>query len=163
VRTSAQKRAGHYRAELTHTDDVELWMRFGAIGDVARLNATQVISRIHVENKSSKVRDVHMWNIEMERAFHTFFAGPGKGLAEAERLKRLATKSLAVRAYWCAWSHFLRREPGVAELLGFALSRRPSIAVLPPFGSLFARADAMERIVATLRSLGGRRTQSMRS
>lgn len=163
VRTNTQKRAGHYLAELTHTDDVELWMRFAALGDAARLDATQVVSRIHGENKSSAVRDVHMWNVEMERAFRIFFAGPGRRLAEAERLRRLAIKSLAVRAYWCALSHFIRREPGVVELLGFALSRRPSLAVLPPFGSLFTRADSMDRIVATIRSLGGRRAESARS
>lgn len=162
VRTSVQKRAGHYRPELTHTDDAELWMRFGALGDVARVDATQVVSRIHGENKSSTVRDVHMWNVEMERAFEAFFAGPGAGLAEAGRLRRSARKNLAVRAYWCAMSHFLRREPGVADLLGFALRRRPLLAVLPPLDSLFSRGDAMERIAATLRSLGGRGTGSVR-
>lgn len=162
VRTSAQKRAGHYLPELTHTDDVELWMRFGAVGDVARVDATQVVSRIHGENKSSTVRDVHMWNVEMERAFDVFFTGPGAELAEADRLRRLARKSLAVRAYWCAMSHFLRREPGVADLLGFAFRRRPSLAVLPPIASLFTRGDAMERIAATLRALRGRRAQSAR-
>ena len=162
VRTSAQKRAGHYRAELTHTDDVELWMRFAAIGDVARVDATQVISRIHGENKSSAVRDVHMWNVEMERAFNVFFAGPGASLAQAKRLKGLAVNSLAARAYWCAVSHLVRREPGVSDLIRFALSRRPSFAVVPPLGSLLARGDAMDRIVATLRSVAGGGAQSVR-
>ncbi|MEX4008986.1 glycosyltransferase family 2 protein [Neoaquamicrobium sediminum] len=162
VRTSTQKRVGHYRAELTHTDDVELWMRFAAIGDVAQVDATQVISRIHGENKSSAVRDVHMWNVEMERAFNVFFAGPGANLAQAERLKRLAVNSLAARAYWCAVSHLVRREPGVANLIRFALSRRPSFAVLPPVGSLMTRGDAMERIAATLRSVTAGGVQSTR-
>jgi glycosyltransferase involved in cell wall biosynthesis len=45
VRTSVQKQVGFYRRELSHTDDLEMWMRFACVGAVARTNAVQGIGR----------------------------------------------------------------------------------------------------------------------
>jgi hypothetical protein len=157
VRTTAQKRAGHYRTQLPHTDDVEMWMRLACSGNVARLDSIQVLARIHAGNQSAAVTNVHQWNLEMEKAFASFFSNEGRTLPEADRLQKLARESLAVRAYWCAVSHFLRGEPGVRELLGFAFTRRPSLAILPPLGRLLTRGDANQRIVATLRETFTRR------
>lgn len=157
VRTIAQKRAGHYRTQLPHTDDVEMWMRLACSGNVARLDCVQVLARIHAGNQSAAVTNVHQWNLEMEKAFESFFGSEGRTLEEADRLYKLARESLAARAYWCAVSHFLRGEPGVRELLGFAFTRRPSLAILPPLGRLLSRRDANQRIVATLRDTFTRR------
>jgi GT2 family glycosyltransferase len=156
VRTSAQKRAGHYRPALVHTDDVEMWMRIAAKGSVARLDAVQVLARIHAANQSAAVSNVHLWNVEMERAFESFFADAGASLAEAPRLRGLARRSLAERAYLCAVSHVLRGEAGSGELLRFALSRRPSLALLPPMGALLGRGDGLARAGAAMAALSGR-------
>lgn len=156
VRTSAQKRIGHYRPALPHTDDVEMWMRIAAGGSVARLDAVQVLARIHTANQSAVVSNVHLWNVETEKAFESFFAGPGADLEGAARLRTLARRSLAERAYLCAVSHLMRGEPGVLDLLGFALSRRPSLAIVPPLGAIIARGDGFGRARAAIAAMAAR-------
>lgn len=150
VRTRVQKRAGYYLPTLAHTDDVEMWMRFGCFGSVAELDAIQLFARLHPSNQSASVTNVHAWNVEMEHAFAAFFGGTGASLDQALRLHRMARHSLADRAYWCAISHLLRGDTGVRELFRFALRLRPTLALLPPLGSLFHRAEAIDRIRETL-------------
>lgn len=152
VRTAAQKRAGHYLTSLPHTDDVEMWMRIACLGSVAEIDAVQLYARIHEANQSAAVSNVHSWNLEMEQAFAAFFSGAGAALGQARRLHRMACRSLAHRAYWCAVSHVLRGEPGAPDLMRFALRLRPTLALVPPLGSLFSRADALDRIRATLKA-----------
>lgn len=152
VRTAAQKRAGHYLATLPHTDDVEMWMRIACLGSVAKIDAVQLYARIHEANQSAAVSNVNSWNLEMEQAFAAFFGGAGAALGQARRLHRMARRSLADRAYWCAVSHLLRGEPGARDLLRFALRLRPTLALMPPLGGLFGRADALDRIRATLKA-----------
>lgn len=156
VRTSVQKRVSHYNPALPHTDDVEMWMRIAAEGTVARLDAVQVLARIHAANQSAVVSNVHLWNLEMEKAFESFFTGPGADLESAARLHRLARRSLAERAYFCAASHLMRGEPGVLDLLKFALSRRPSLAVAPPIGAMLARGDGFGRARSAMSALTAR-------
>lgn len=156
VRTCVQKQAGHYRRELAHTDDVEMWMRFCALGDAARIDAVQVQARIHPVNQSAVVSNVHKWNLEMEKAFDAFFSTYNPHVPDPEHLHRIARHSLADRAYWCALSHTVRREPGVLDLLKFALSRRPSLAFFPPVVSLLKRDDVSKRVGATFSAMRAR-------
>lgn len=156
VRTAAQKQAGHYRRELPHTDDVEMWLRLGCLGKAVRIDAVQVLARIHAHNQSASVRTVHHWNVEMERAFDCFFADAGRSLPQAGRLHRMARRRLAERAYWCAISHLVRGEPDVAELLRFALARQPLFALIPPVDAVLRRGDGAERIGQTLRAMMAR-------
>lgn len=50
VRTASQQRLGGYRADLPHTGDLEMWMRFAADGPVAVLRAVQAEYRWHGAN-----------------------------------------------------------------------------------------------------------------
>jgi glycosyltransferase involved in cell wall biosynthesis len=152
VRTSAQKQAGYYRADLPHTDDVEMWMRLACLGSVSEIDAVQAFARIHDANQSSALKNVHHWNTEMERTFATFFEGPGSSLNNSRRLHRKARNSLAARAYWCALSHCCRGEPGAMDLITFALRLRPSLAFVPPLMNLLHRGDAMSRLRSILSS-----------
>ncbi|UXN65721.1 glycosyltransferase [Phyllobacterium sp. A18/5-2] len=151
VRTEAQKRLGYYRPDLPHTDDMEMWMRFGAIGAVVRLDGVQSIVRIHGANQSAVLKNVHHWNIESQAAFEAFFEAYGASLRDADELLRKARRSLSDRAYWCAVSHLLRGDPGVRDLIGYAVRLHPMSAILPPLGYLWRRPDAISR----LRSLVG--------
>lgn len=151
VRTCMQKRAGHYRGELAHTDDVEMWMRFGSLGSVAEIDAVQLHARLHGSNQSSAVLDVHRWNVEMERAFSAFFSGMGATLEEAPRLRRMAMRSLADRAYWSALASAMRGEGRLSlDLARFALRLSPFSALMPPFGHLLRRANALDRVKGLL-------------
>lgn len=151
VRTSAQKQAGHYRPELPHTDDFEMWMRLACLGDIAETDAVQGVARIHAANRCSTVRDVHLWDLNFEAAFESFFAKEGASLPEAGQLHRMARRTLGDRAYWSAMASFVRGDGRLGwSLLKYAFARRPASTVLPPVGYLFKRADALDRIRGAL-------------
>jgi hypothetical protein len=50
VRTRLQHEIGGYRAELPHTGDLEMWMRFAAHAPVGVLDADQAFYRVHGHN-----------------------------------------------------------------------------------------------------------------
>ena len=155
VRTSAQKLAGHYRRELSHTDDFEMWMRLARLGPAAKTDACQAILRLHRSSRKTLACQTYTcerppalpW--EDEAAFESFFTHEGSSLPEAPRLYRLAKRSLAERAYWAAVAHVCRGQIGASrELLKFALGRRPSFAMVPPVGYLFRREDTVGRVIS---------------
>ncbi|WP_439623757.1 glycosyltransferase family A protein [Shinella sp.] len=146
VRTSAQKRAGHFRRDLPHTDDMEMWLRFAAMGAVVEIDHVQSIVRIHGSNQSAVVSNVHHWNVASEAAFEAFFSGFGRSLPQARELLALARRSLSDRAYWCAVSHVLRGEPGVWDLARYAVKLRPTSAVFPPLGYAWRKASLWQRM-----------------
>ncbi|HMF66418.1 MAG TPA: glycosyltransferase family A protein, partial [Phyllobacterium sp.] len=53
IRTSVQKRTGHYRTELPHSDDYDVWLRLALHGSVAELDCIQAGIRTHGTNRSS--------------------------------------------------------------------------------------------------------------
>ncbi|MBP2300846.1 glycosyltransferase family 2 protein [Azospirillum picis] len=147
VRTSIQKQVGHYRRTLPQTDDLEVWMRFALRGDAAETDVIQGIARVHPLSQSASSRTVHDWNVEFLAAFETFFADDGAALPQAGRLRRLARRALAERAYWCAASHLARGDAALArDLLRFSVRLAPSTAVLPPLTALLRRPDTLERL-----------------
>ncbi|MCK1590087.1 glycosyltransferase [Bradyrhizobium sp. 169] len=52
VRTSLQKQLGGYSAQLTHSGDMEMWLRFAAHGKVGFVDENQAIYRRHTANMS---------------------------------------------------------------------------------------------------------------
>jgi glycosyltransferase involved in cell wall biosynthesis len=149
VRTSVQKHVGYYRPELPHKDDFELWMRFSRVGNVAETDAWQGIYRSHLFNQCATVSDIHEWNLHFEAAFESFFRHEGAFISDSRPLQRLARKSLAERAYWCAFSALCRGQIGTClNLLKFAVRLRPSTAILPPLSYLLHREDTVRRILS---------------
>ena len=147
-RTSAQKRVGHYRAELPYTDDLEMWLRLASVGGVASISRMQGIRRVHEKQMSSDYRGAMLRDFtEREAAFESFFRQEGRTLPGAQALFGQARRSLGDHAYWSAISHLFRghvRESG--RLLRFCLARRPSAAVLPPVGWLMRMDRPLERV-----------------
>ncbi len=147
VRTSVQKQVGHYRSELVHTDDFEMWMRFACIGSVAEIHAVQGLKRAHPLNRCATVHNVHMWDLHYEAAFESFFAKEGASVDGARRLRRIARRALSERAYWGSVASLLRGDARLSfDLLRFALTRNPISVVVPPLGYLFRRRDAFQKI-----------------
>ncbi len=139
VRTSVQKRVGSYRPHLTHTDDLEMWLRFGCHGRVAQTDAVQAVARVHARSQSATVSDIASWNVHFEEAFESFFAREGGVLPDAADLRETVRRSLGERAYWSSIAHRLRGEKGAEELMQFALRVMPSAARRPPLGYLLRR------------------------
>lgn len=54
VRTSVQRAAGPYNAEIPHTADLEMWLRIAAIADIGHINGVdQAFYRVHDTNMSA--------------------------------------------------------------------------------------------------------------
>jgi len=139
VRTAAQKQAGYYRKTLPHTDDLEMWLRLALLGGVASTDSVQAYARVHSENQSAKVAGIMHWNREFEAGFRSFFEHEGMNMPHADRDFTAARNCLTKRAYWSAISNLMRREEGAGSLMGFALKRKPLMALLPPVDYLFQR------------------------
>jgi glycosyltransferase involved in cell wall biosynthesis len=138
VRTKMQKSAGHYRPELPHTDDFEMLLRLACFGRVAYTSTAQGIKRVHGSNRTNdylahRTRDLE----ERVAAIESFFANEGRNLPEAERLRRLARRSISERAYWCGVKDLVRGRRSSFELFRLAFRLNPSSTVLPPVRYLF--------------------------
>lgn len=158
VRTAVQKQAGYYRHTLPLTDDLEVWMRVACHGRVAETDAVQGIARVHAMTQSAAARDVLAWDLDYLGAFESFFRFEGSRLPEARRLRRLARRSLAERAYWGAVAQAVRGDLRLARgLMAFALGRCPDMALLPPLAALGRRTDVLRRVRAVLAEAGGSR------
>lgn len=148
VRTSVQKRVGHYRASLPHSDDYEVWLRLAMHGSIAALDCIQAGIRGHDANRSSD-----LWAHQTQHIRHTadaaesFFYHEGRWLEGAEKLHRRARRGIAHRAYWAAVSHALRGDGEAWRLLMFAFRLAPTTAVLPPVGYLLHRPDTLARLL----------------
>jgi glycosyltransferase involved in cell wall biosynthesis len=147
-RTSAQKKAGHYRPELPYSDDVELWMRLATFGHVARTPAVQAIRRLHplqhgASYTASIVRDFK----EREAAFESFFANEGARMPECDLLLARAKRSLGEHAYWAALARLGRGQMRLAgQLLRFSIAHKPSVVAAPPFGWLLRANRVADRV-----------------
>jgi GT2 family glycosyltransferase len=149
VRTSVQKNVGHYRPELPHSDDYEIWLRLAMHGPVAELDCIQAGIRTHDANRSSE-----LWAHQTQHILHTaaaansFFDHEGGHMAGSGALRRLAKKGIASRAYWSGISHLLRRNREAIDLLRLAFRLSPSSMLFPPVGYLLNRPDTIRRLSA---------------
>jgi hypothetical protein len=138
VRTSIQKRAGFYRPELPHTDDLEMLLRLARLGRVAYTPAIQGFKRIHGSNRTNdyltdRTRDL----IERLAAIESFFSRDGSTMTRAEQLRRLGRRSIAERAYWCGMKDLVRGRRSAFDLLRLAFRLDSTMAFIPPVNYLF--------------------------
>jgi len=155
VRTSVQKRAGHYRTELPHSDDYEVWLRLAIHGPVAELDCIQAGIRSHDANRSTE-----LWAHQIQHILHTaaaaksFFDHEGGSMEGSRAMRRLAQRGIANRAYWSGVSHLIRRDGEAADLFKLAFRLSPATALIPPVGYLVNRPDTLRRIGSFLAGRG---------
>jgi len=140
VRTAIQKQAGYYRTSLSHTDDLEMWLRIAMYGCVASTGQIQAFARTHSQNQSAAVNGILNWNREFEAGFRSFFEHEGASLPQGQRMFAMARDCLARRAYWSAILNLARQPKAAGSLMAFALKREPLLAVMPPFDYLLKRS-----------------------
>jgi glycosyltransferase involved in cell wall biosynthesis len=123
VRTDVQKRIGGYRADLPHTADLELWLRFAAAGDVGVIEADQAFKRSHATSMQREYLRQDLGDLaERRAAFDAFFRGQGDDLPGRGRLERAVYRGLAMEAFWGASRAFEQGEPNRChELLEYAV------------------------------------------
>ncbi|WP_137134362.1 glycosyltransferase family 2 protein [Rhizobium sp. FKY42] len=154
VRTAVQKRVGHYRSELVHSDDYEVWLRLSMHGKIGELDCIQAGIRSHGENRSTE-----LWSHQIQHILHTaaaassFFDNEGGTMADSYALRQLARRGIADRAYWSAFSHLVRCDREAIELFKLSFNLHPMNAVIPPLSYLAARPDTLKRIHTFFTSL----------
>lgn len=129
VRTSVQKKAKHYKAHLTYTEDVEMMLRLACYGDVAETSAVQGIRRLHGMNLS----DQHVTNrrsdlVYRKAAFDSFFDDQSALLDEAAQMRKTVNRNIARRAF--RWSARALQSGHLAEawdLMKYTLSLAPML------------------------------------
>ena len=158
MRTSAQKAAGHHRADLPFNDDVELLLRLACLGDVADTRSSLAIQRLHAGNQSKAFWDrpvtQHNANVAM---YQSFFGNEGASLPDARRLYDQAIRNVSAQAYWSAVSRLCKGEIKTSlELSKFVLAHHPLMAVVPPVGHLFRDDSSLSRAANVLANGFGR-------
>jgi len=125
VRTSMQRKCGHFRAELPHTADMEMWLRLAMYGPVGIVLTKQAYYRQHGEamhHLYPGLLDIR----QRKAAFDSFFQEHRQRLAEGERLQRMANCRLAAEAMNKAMQAFSCSELKVGrEWLHFARETEP--------------------------------------
>lgn len=156
VRTSVQKKIGHYRAALPLMDDLEMAMRLAATGQIGRLQGPLVIQRLHGSNLSQSFWQDHLNDLgERAAVFSSFFAHEGSELTGAQKMHRTARKRLAEMAFWSAVSHVVRgrRREGL-DIFRFGLNLNPA-SMLLPFGYLYHSEGALKRAFTVISGARG--------
>jgi glycosyltransferase involved in cell wall biosynthesis len=151
ARTSAQKRAGHYRETLPHTDDYEMWLRLAMQGPVAELDSIQAGLRSHDSNRSKTIVSNQLHHIlQTNAAAQSFFDHEGSRLKHSRSMRKLAQKGISNRAYWCGVTHLLHKSTAARGYFRLAFSLSPIATVLPPVAYLLSRPDRLRRLLPHL-------------
>jgi glycosyltransferase involved in cell wall biosynthesis len=156
VRTSVQQAIGGYRADLPHSGDVEMWMRFAAHSDVAYIRgADQAYYRIHKTNMT--VQRVPVIDLQQRKAaYDAIFAEFGRSISDAVSLHREVNRKMAKEALWRACGAYHRRRletTPVDELVAFAHSAYPDYKKLPEYWGLQWRQRVGARTSSYLRPI----------
>jgi hypothetical protein len=155
VRTAVQKRIGGYLAELYHTGDAHMWLRFAACGAVARTTAVQAFKRDHGQNMSTEIFAQLVPDYQQRRAvFRALFEEYGDSIPGAARLDFQARRAMAENAFWHGTGKLVEGRISVArELFGFAYSTCPEIRFRPPVGRLLRMNRVPHKIWISVRGL----------
>jgi hypothetical protein len=156
VRTSVQQAIGGYRAELPHTADVEMWMRFAVHSDVAYIKGVdQAFYRIHGSQMTTE--RVPLVDLRQRKAaYDALFAEQSEKIPDARRLARRANRKLAKEAIWRVCRAYERRRLDTTpteELLEFAHAAYPDADRLPESWGLAWRRRVGPRITPYLQPL----------
>jgi hypothetical protein len=135
MRTSVLREIGtHYRSDLPHTGDFEMWMRAATVSDIAYIyGADQAYYRIHESNMHHSAFDLLADMAGRLRAFDTIFSERADLLSDAESLRDTAHRTLAVEALSHGISAYTRGVAGeqpVDEYVAFAVETYPDVKQL---------------------------------
>lgn len=138
-RTSAQKKAGHFRPGML-TSDFEMYLRLATAGNVASTNRLLGVRRMHADQMcGAHIKDRVADFGDHEAAFASFFEHEGKALDDAERLHAVSQRKMGDYAYWYAMSQRLRGAPHARAAFHFAAERRTAPSWAPPLTFLFKK------------------------
>jgi glycosyltransferase involved in cell wall biosynthesis len=148
VRTSTQQAIGGYRSSLPHSGDMEMWLRFAALGATATIDAVQAVYRKHSTAMSNpyfaeKLRDY----MQRKCAFDSFFQKYDDRVPEYRNLRAQAYRTLATKAYWSGIAQWCRghRDNGY-KLLRFSFELSPKLRYCPPLVALVTTPNLYKKV-----------------
>lgn len=141
VRTSLQRQLGGYCADLPHTGDLEMWLRFAAYSCIAYLaQVDQAYYRRHTASmQETRFKSLLADLVQRRAAFETFFHAHGHRVKDGERLLEMTRQALAKEALWTAcWSYDRRRVDRICvdDLENFAKETYSAARYLPEYRGL---------------------------
>ena len=159
ARTSVQKTVGGYRPSLPHSGDLEMWLRFGAYGEVVRIDAVQAIYRKHSSAMSnSYLAEMLSEYRQRKAAFDSFFETCGSGVKNLALLKQEVSHSLADQSFQTGINYLRRgRIKSGLELLRWAMNLDRRLRYCPPFWRILRMPgpEGRARILSAVRSRAG--------
>lgn len=136
VRTSLQKKLGGYSAQLTHSGDMEMWLRFAAHADLGFIDQAQAVYRRHTANMSttySPEQDL----AQRKEAFDVFLGSCAPVFANIDDLRTWFIHELALDAVRSASQAFNEGAMGLSErLCDAALKIDPRVEGTSPWLAL---------------------------
>jgi glycosyltransferase involved in cell wall biosynthesis len=118
ARTRLQHAIGGYRADLPHTGDLEMWMRFAAHAPVGVLDADQAFYRVHGHNMHKDTFPQRLAVLQQHcDAFEILFREYGNRLENRDELHRMAMRALALGAVRTAGTQLEQGHRDSCELL----------------------------------------------
>lgn len=129
VRTEVQHAIGGYRADLPHTHDMEMWMRFAVHGSIGVIRSIQGYYRKHGNNMSQRYYSQLLsdWQ-EVMQACDVISVQWGGGVPGFEEWREAGRRIIGDRAYDAALVAFGQGDVGKAHaFLDFAQRCYPAI------------------------------------
>ncbi len=116
TRTALQQRIGGYRTDLPHSADMEMWLRFAAYSDIAKVDAVQAFYRVHGQNMHFALASTTLADLEHRKlTWDIYFREHGAAFPDLELLQDTANESLARDALGEAFKAFSEAETGVCR------------------------------------------------
>jgi glycosyltransferase involved in cell wall biosynthesis len=109
-RTAVQRAIGHFDPRLTHSGDMEMWLRYATRASVAAIGSHQAYYRTHATSMSLGYRGVKDLQ-QVRMAFRAIFDRHGAGLPAD--LRALADRRVADTAYGRAYKAFEQGDVGL--------------------------------------------------
>ena len=124
VRRTVQRAVGGYDPACHHAHDLNMWLRIGAVADIAYVRgAPQAIYRVHAASMSHRQEGPLVELRERRVGFDSFFATSAGGIIDGDRLHEVAARTLSRQALWRASRAIDRGENKrlTDDLIDFAL------------------------------------------
>lgn len=143
VRRTIQQQVGGYRGDLPHAGDFEMWLRIGAVSDIAfARGAPQAYYRVHDASMQRTIYSTTIDDLRQRRDVFQIFFDDHPDLPHRTRFQGLAARAIATEALWRACRAYDRDDVDqvpVDELVELAFEVMPSAGDTREFKALQRR------------------------
>lgn len=151
VRGRVQRSVGGYRPELPHAGDLEMWLRFAAVSNIAYVRGVpQAFYRVHQASMFRTTYKGYLVDLKQRKsAFDEFFRKHHQTITDAGRLNDLSNRALAREALWSACRAYDRdevKEAEADELVEFAEGTYQASSSLSEYAALRRRQRLGARV-----------------